>query len=137
MGIIRTIKILSNYYQNGRGLGSTTLMKRGTSNYEYDKLILVSTHSSGKSLGFKPHEMVSLNSIDRLRGSDLPLAIDNHTLIDIFDQVSLKLEEQEDRATRAESNAVHERLRREDLAVEIKEMKENPFRTLIDSLWRH
>ena len=80
MEMKRVLEELNAYYQTTRQAGHTTLMKRGTSNYEQRKLVLVHNMSYGRDLNIPKDEIVTLNSLDRLRGHDLPLVIDNGTL---------------------------------------------------------
>jgi len=137
MDVIKVLRELYEYYHGNRGVGSTTLMKRGTANYEYPKLVLAVDHGQRKHLGLQRNEIVTPGTLDILKGSDLPLAIDNYTLREIFQQTFIKLAEQEDRTKKAEIEVWGERFNKELLQDEIKNMKAHPFRTLYRSLWRH
>jgi len=136
MDIKQVLEELTAYYLTSRQVGHTTLMKRGTSNYEQKKLVMVHNMSYGRDLGLLKNEVVSLHSLDRLRGSDLPLAIDNGTLTTIF-TMSL------DRFTQFEEEikrVIMERERMRSLAYEhentINKMRAQPFKTLFKTLWR-
>ena len=136
MDIKQVLEELTAYYLTSRQVGHTTLMKRGTSNYEQKKLVMVHNMSYGRDLGLLKNEVVSLHSLDRLRGSDLPLAIDNGTLTTIF-TMSL------DRFTQFEEEikrVIMERERMRALAYEhentINKMRAQPFKTLFKTLWR-
>lgn len=72
---------LLTYYLATRQCGHTTLMKQGRDNYTGQKLILAADYKSGKELSSDPNkEVISLNSLEKLRGSNKPLAIDNATM---------------------------------------------------------
>ena len=136
MDIKRVLETLNAYYETTRQVGHTTLMKRGISNYERKKLVMVHNMSYGRDLRIPKNEIVTLNSLDRLRGNDLPLAIDNGTLTTIF-TMSL------DRFTQFEEEikrVIMERERMRSLAYEhentINKMRANPFKTLYKTLWR-
>lgn len=67
---------LLHYYRFTRKVGHTSLMKAGTNNME-NKLILVADLKDHAHVGVPSGNAVSWNSLDRLRGNDKPLAIDN------------------------------------------------------------
>ena len=129
MNIREVLQTLDVYYQTTRQAGYTTLMKRGTSNYERKKLVMVHNMSYGRELRIPNDELVTPNSLDRLRGHDLPLMIDNGALSEIFrasHQEYTRLEKQRDtmRALAYE----HENT--------INKMRAHPFKTLFKTLWR-
>ena len=136
MEIKRVLLELTAYYLSSRQVGHTTLMKRGVSNYERKKLVLVHNMSYGRDLGVPKNETITPNSLDRLRGCDVPLAIDNGTLSEIF-RTSLdahcRLEEEKDKIKQQRDDASRLAYRRE---TEINTMRAQPFKTLFKTLWQ-
>jgi len=129
MEMKRVLEELNAYYQTTRQAGHTTLMKRGTSNYERKKLVLLHNMSYGRDLNIPKDEIVTLNSLDRLRGHDLPLVIDNATLTTIFSKTLVEMD------TLVEQREIHRSLAY-DHEKTINKMRANPFKTLFKTLWR-
>lgn len=139
MDIQRVLHDLAFYYADNRGVGNTTLMKRGTSNFEHKKLVLLHELSYGDALHLPMKERVSLISLDKLKGSQLPLAIDNAALFEIFSTASRKISKLEADFQRINLKYEGEKLMREFADNDIEEMKKHPFKTFFNSLkelWR-
>jgi len=129
MEIKRVLEELNAYYLTTRQAGHTTLMKRGISNYERKKLVMVHNMSYGRDLRIPKNEIVTLNSLDRLRGNDLPLVIDNSTLTTIFrESLSEYTRLEKERNVYRDANHL--------LQDDIRKMRANPFKTLFKTLWR-
>ena len=129
MDIERVLEELSAYFVSSRQVGHTTLMKRGTSNFEQKKRVIVHNMSYGRDLGVPKNEIVTLNSLERLRGCDLPLAIDNCSLTTIFTKSLERYRQLENDRERMRSLAY-------DHETTINKMRAHPFKTLFKTLWR-
>ena len=129
MEMKQVLEELNAYYQTTRQAGHTTLMKRGTSNYEQKKLVLLHNMAYGRDLKIPKDEIVTLNSLDRLRGCNLPLAIDNGTLTTIFSTTLMDLDRLTQEREKYRSMAY-------DFETTINKMRANPFKTLFKTLWR-
>jgi hypothetical protein len=81
MTIQKKLSDLLFYYESTRRIGHTTLMKKGTDNYGDNKCILAFNMEHGNNMGFKPKEIITLQNLDRTKGSSRPMAIDNGTMI--------------------------------------------------------
>jgi hypothetical protein len=81
MTIQKKLSDLLFYYETTRGIGHTTLMKKGTDNYGDNKCVLTFNMEHGEVMGFNPKEIVTLQSLDRTRGAARPMAIDNGTMM--------------------------------------------------------
>ncbi len=140
MNVRETIKEISAYYQTTRQVGHSTLMQVGTNEFNGDKYVLVINRSHGDTLGIKRSEMISLDSLGKLRGANRPLVIDNGVLIEIFDQTVLKYGDLENDAKK---ERIKFNLAMKDLTQakrEIRTMRNQPFRTFfktIFSAWPH
>ena len=120
---------LTSYYHTTRQVGHTTLMRQGTDNFEDKKLVLVVNTSHGKDLRIPKDEMVTLNSLVRLRGQHRPLIIDNGALMTIFDDTLNEV-----RYFEHEKDV--EKIRAGMLQKEINTMRKQPFKTLFKTLWQ-
>ena len=129
MNIREVLQTIDAYYQTSRQVGHTTLMKRGISNYEHRKLVMVHNMSYGRDLRVRNNELVTPNSLDRLRGNDLPLVIDNGVLSEIFREAFQEY-------TRLESQRDAHRAMAYEFETTINTMRANPFKTLFKTLWR-
>jgi len=135
MEIKQTLKEISTYYQITRQAGHTTLMEQGTANYPKDKLVLCLNMGHGNTMKLKRSEIVPLDSLERLRGHNTPLAIDNGVLIEIFDQTVLEYAklEKSAKANRIRYLIASKKLREANL--EINKMRNQPFRTFFKSIF--
>lgn len=68
------------YYEATRNVGHTTLMKKGTDNYDGQKYVLTINMNHGTEMNLDSKEIISLQNLDKLRGSSRPIAIDNETM---------------------------------------------------------
>lgn len=84
MKVKEKLEILYLHYFATRGKGHTALLKEGTKNYKGQKFILAHNLKFQQELECKHNEIVSWNSLDKLRGAGLPLAIDNAAMIEIL-----------------------------------------------------
>ena len=128
MEMLKILNELNGYYISTRQAGHTTLMKRGTSNYEQKKLVLF-VNKSHVHPDIRRDEVVTLGSIDRLRGHNLPLAIDNGTLSYMFQKTYDEVKQYE------EEKEVYVRIAR-DYQSDIEKMRREPFKTLFKTLWQ-
>lgn len=124
------------YYTTTRGNGHTALMKEGTKHYQGDKLVLVGKMHEHKNTETKLCETISLDSLDKLRGSDRPLAIDNHALAIIFDDSMTEMLNLEGEINTLRQDKLHYLLTVQELRNEINTMKKNPFRTFFKSFFK-
>lgn len=92
MDIITKLNVLYQYYKLTRGVGHTTLMKKGVENFDKDTLILTPNMNAGEVLGFNKDQIVTWNSLNKLRGHNKPLAIDNGTMMIILEDVIKELQ---------------------------------------------
>jgi hypothetical protein len=81
MKTLDKLKELKYYYMATRNVGHTTLMKEGFINYSKPKAILSTHLVDYQEFKCNRNEVVSLESLDRLRGSSRSLAIDNGAMI--------------------------------------------------------
>ena len=96
MKIKKQLEDLLYYYMATRATGHTTLMKQGTDNYDKPFCILTHNAEAGSSLGFNQKNVVTLNSLDRLRGSSRPIAIDNGAMIELLISAIMRIESLEE-----------------------------------------
>jgi hypothetical protein len=96
MTIEKKLETLLSYYMSTRAAGHTTLLKRGTDNYEKPFCVLTHNSEAGGALGFNRKNIVTLNSLDRLRGSARPMAIDNGAMIEILSDAMYRIETQKE-----------------------------------------
>ena len=96
MKIEKKLESLLYYYMATRKVGHTTLLKKGTDNYEKPFCVLTHNTETARILGFSPKDTVSLYSLDRLRGSSRPLAIDNGAMIEILSDAMFRIETQKE-----------------------------------------
>lgn len=80
MKIKDKLKTLCNYYNFTRKVGHTTLLRKGTDNFEEDKLILAYNKHCHTHLNQPPDNVVSLSNLNSLRDKRTPLVIDNDAL---------------------------------------------------------
>ena len=140
MDVKDTLDTIRVYFLTSRQVGHSTLMNVGTNNFDGDKLVLVRDRKHGDKMGLKRSEMVSLDSLHKLKGHNTPLAIDNGVLIEIFDQAVLKYVELENEAKK---ERIKFNLALKDLdkaRSEIKKMRDQPIRTFFKTIfgaWQH
>jgi len=140
MDVKDTLDTIRVYFLTTRQAGHSTLMNEGTNNFDGDKLVLVIDRKHGDQMGLKRSEMVSLDSLHKLKGHNTPLAIDNGVLIEIFDQAVLKYVELENEAKK---ERIKFNLALKDLdkaRSEIKKMRDQPIRTFFKTIfgaWQH
>jgi hypothetical protein len=134
MKIFDKLFVLHFYYAATRGKGHTALMKEGTKHYQGNKFVLVEKMHEHKNTETRLCETISLDSLDKLRGSDRPLAIDNHALITIFDDSMTEILNLESEVDRLTKNSIHYLLTIEELKNEINTMKKKPFTTFFKSI---
>jgi len=90
MNIKSRLRHLLDYYLINRQVGHTRLLKEGTDNYKGEKYILCFNMKHGENLGFDPNkEVISWQSMEKLRSHNKPIVIDNGTMVVIL-QESLK-----------------------------------------------
>jgi hypothetical protein len=87
MKLKEKLEILRDYYDKTRGIGHTTLMKKGTDNVK-DKLILGFNKESCEELGYKYDESISWHNLNyaNLLGQNKPLVIDNGAMCLILNE---------------------------------------------------
>ena len=72
---------LYGYINEVRGKGKTSLLKQGIDNYDKSFLLLTANQSMAKDLTKnKKCKIVTLNSIERIIGSDKPIIIDQEAI---------------------------------------------------------
>lgn len=140
MNIKDKLDTIRVYFLTSRQAGHSTLMNVGTNNFNGDKLVLVLDKRHGDEMGLKTSEMVSLDSLHKLRGHNAPLVIDNGVLIEIFDQSLLKYIDLENdaRKERIKFNLAMKDL--DKARTEIKKMRRQPIRTFFKTIfgtWQH
>lgn len=77
---------------SSRQAGHSTLIKKGTENYDRPFLVLAHTIEGGKDLGFKPTNIVSIHCLDRLRGASRPLIIDNGAMTELLIDTIMRID---------------------------------------------
>ena len=82
----KKLNTLLRYYLSSRGVGHSTLMVDGVKNAGKDIVVIVPSLLYGERFK-KEHgcEIATIDSVDRLRGSKKPIAIDNGTMIQLLD----------------------------------------------------
>lgn len=88
MKILEKLQDLLAYYEATRRVGHTTLMKKGIENYDKEKFVLTYSIDAGECIGIKRDEIISWQRLDKLRGHNKPLAIDNGTMFVILNEVT-------------------------------------------------
>jgi hypothetical protein len=136
MKIFDKLLTLHFYYATTRGKGHTALMKEGTKHYQGDKLVLVGKMHEHKNTETLLCETISLDSLDKLRGSNKPLAIDHHTLTTIFDESMTEMLNLSSEINTLRQDKLHYLLKIQELKNEINTMKKNPFRTFFKSIFK-
>jgi hypothetical protein len=97
MKTIEKLNELLAYYYATRQCGHTMLMKEGTEHYDREILVLARDMSAGDNLNLNSKQIVSWSSnLDKLRGQNKPLAIDNGTMMIILRETLLEFELLED-----------------------------------------
>ena len=96
MKIKKQLEDLLYYYMATRATGHTTLLKKGTDNYDKPYCVLTHDTQAGDTLGFNQKNLVTLNSLDRLRGSSRPLAIDNGAMTELLISAIMRIENLEE-----------------------------------------
>ena len=135
--IKKILRELIVHYSFNRRVGHTTLMKRGTSNFELKKLVLVMSNQMGSDLKIPKSERITLDTLDKLKGTQLPLAIDNATLLYIFSNSIEEFSRLE-----YENKELHSKYWKEKVELmnkyenEIRWMKKHPFKTFFKSIWQ-
>jgi thymidine kinase len=94
------------YYLSIRQTGKTTLLKEGVDNYSKYHWIVVPTIGDGEKLfdrRNKLHQLVSLNNLQKVRGTSQAMIIDQEANLQIFsmalDEIQ-RLEDESDRKTK-------------------------------------
>ena len=136
MKIFDKLLALHFYYTATRGKGHTVLMKEGTKHYQGDKLVLVGKMHEHKNTETKLCETISLDSLDKLRGSNKPLAIDNHALTTIFDDSMTEILNLGGEINTLTQDELHYLLTIDELRNEINTMKKHPFKTFFKLLFK-
>jgi hypothetical protein len=78
------LKELLDYMDTCRQAGSTALLERAVEEHGVDAHVVFITVKAGIDAGFKDRNVVSLNSLTRIRGRGWPMVFDNSALFDIF-----------------------------------------------------
>lgn len=86
MNIKQKLEFLKAYYEVTRKVGHSTLMKKGTDNYDKNKLVIAYDKASGKTLDLKYDEIVSWNDLTHLIGHNNPIAIDNDVMLKMLEE---------------------------------------------------
>lgn len=92
MKIKESLQELLTYYLDTRKSGHTALMKVGTNNYEDKKFVVCHNYNHGKSMDFNDDEIISFQHLIKLRGNQVPIAIDNGTMITILEKTINEIE---------------------------------------------
>ena len=124
------------YYTTTRGNGHTALMKEGTKHYQGDKLVLVGQMHEHKNTETKLCETISLNSLDKLRGLNKPLAIDNHALATIFENSMTEILNLEGEINTLTQDKLHYLLTIEELKNKISDMESHPIHTFLKHFFK-
>lgn len=77
--------IILNHFVSTRQVGHTTVMKEGV-NAHPESLVLVHSSDNAKALKLDTSQIVSLNTLERLRGSKKPLVIDNAAMYSLLSE---------------------------------------------------
>jgi len=136
-------------------------MRVGTNDYVNNIAVLCVDIKHGDQMGLRRSEIVTLRSLDRLRGGDRPLAIDNYTFMEILKLTDLEFlaleneigkEKHKHHKAQIEARNLAHDLKREKikfnlsvedvktLKIEMKKIKGQPIRTFLKSifgLWPH
>lgn len=95
MKIKEKLKILYNYYNFTRKVGHTSLLKIGIDNFKDDKIVLVGLNRCCTYINESINNVISLNSLNKLIGKNLPMAIDNDALSIILNESINEIEKLE------------------------------------------
>lgn len=89
MNITEKIKELLQYYLVNRKVGHTTLLKHGIDNFGYRDqkfFVLCKNMVDHTFFGVKSKNVVSWCNIEKLRGYNRPIAIDNGAMIELLSE---------------------------------------------------
>ena len=109
MNIKKKLETLLTYYQATRAKGHSTLLKNGTENNAGGEFfILVHKMDCPVYDAYDINEKVSLYNLDKLRGHNKPLAIDNAALLELFSESLMKIEalEEENKKLRKQNKLI-------------------------------
>jgi len=92
MKIQKKLEELLQYYMSTRNIGHTTLLKEGSKHYNKEFFVLSLHIKDCGYLELKPQQVISLENLDKLRGHDKPLIIDNGAMIELLGDALMKIE---------------------------------------------
>jgi hypothetical protein len=98
------------YYLSIRKIGKTTLLKKGVDDYPFYHWIVVPTIEYGKNIitpSNKLHKLVSLNSLENIRGTQQAMIIDQEANLQIFSMALSEIEQLEEQ-NRKQNGFMHE-----------------------------
>lgn len=88
---IQQVTLLSRYYQITRRVGHTNLMIQGAQNSTRQFALIVPTLKYGNELitryNIKNCRLISLSKLQDLQGLNLPICLDNFTLIELLEDI--------------------------------------------------
>jgi hypothetical protein len=92
MKLKKVIQEFIAYYRYSRSVGHSALMLNGFKNRDGDKLCIVSNLRTGKNLGLKSGEFISISSdLTALRGIRKAICFDNSALLELFERIDSEL----------------------------------------------
>jgi hypothetical protein len=80
MNIKQNLESLYRYYFSTRGVGHTYTMLNGVVSNPKVKVVTANI-AHAKTLGLKREQVITLDNLERLRGTNCPLVFDNYTLM--------------------------------------------------------
>ena len=92
MNIKKKLETIIQYYQSTRQVGHTTLMKKGTDNYDKPFFVLTYSMVHGETMGFDVTNTISYQNPDKLKGHTRPLVIDNAVIPEILGDALMRIE---------------------------------------------
>ena len=95
MKIKEILNELLTYYNVNRGVGHTTLMKKGVDNYDGDKIIVCYNYKHANAIGLNKNDVVTIHNLKNLRGIKSPIIIDNAAMVIILQDAINEIEKLE------------------------------------------
>ena len=92
-----------SYSLSLRGIGKTTLLKKGADGYPDNFLLITRTLAQANKITTNPKCMpLPLDSLERIRGNRYPILIDHEALLYIVSQVQYRISDLEEEASAQE-----------------------------------
>lgn len=92
MKTLEKLEFLLDYYQATRGIGHSTLIKKGTDNYDQPFMVLTCNSEGDPFIDVNKEDIVSIESLNRVIGKRKPMVIDNGAVIKLLYETILTID---------------------------------------------